>query len=219
MSRCYRPEDWIGPRAIAFVRARQGGGGSGGGPWGGPGGGRGPWGGPGGGRGHWGGPGGGRGRRRRGDARIALLLLLAEEPRNGYQLIQEIEQRSDGQWRPSSGSVYPALSQLEDEGLIRGAVGQDTGRVFELTDAGRAYLVERGDQPAPWEAEENPAEGALADFRRAVISAGKASWQVAQDGDEQQIAKATELLADTRRALYRLLAGEDRPGEDTAAQE
>src|SRR5580693_147891 len=124
MSRCYRPEDWIGPRAIAFVRARQGGGG--------PGGGRGPWGGPGGGRGHWGGPGGGRGRRRRGDVRIALLLLLAEQPRNGYQLIQEIEERSDGQWRPSSGSVYPALSQLEDEGLIRSTDGAETGRAFEL---------------------------------------------------------------------------------------
>ena len=60
-------------------------------------------------------------RARRGDVRAALLVLLAEEPRNGYQLMQEIEQRSDGVWRPSPGSVYPALQQLEDEGLIANA--------------------------------------------------------------------------------------------------
>ena len=70
------------------------------------------------------GPGFGRGpRARRGDVRAALLVLLAEEPRNGYGLMQEIEARSDGAWRPSPGSVYPALSQLEDEGLVqRGGV-------------------------------------------------------------------------------------------------
>src|SRR5919199_474312 len=73
------------------------------------------------------GPGGpgprGRGprRARRGDIRSAILLLLAEEPRNGYGLMQEVEERSDGMWRPSPGSVYPALSQLEDEGLVRAA--------------------------------------------------------------------------------------------------
>src|SRR4051812_18292331 len=62
----------------------------------------------------------GRGRRaRRGDIRAAALLLLSDEPRNGYQLMQEIEERSGGIWRPSPGSVYPALAQLEDEGLVR----------------------------------------------------------------------------------------------------
>src|SRR5215210_86537 len=63
-------------------------------------------------------------RARRGDVRAALLVLLAEEPRNGYQLMQEIEERSDGVWRPSPGSVYPALQQLEDEGLVRVAPGE-----------------------------------------------------------------------------------------------
>src|SRR5437588_10911522 len=62
--------------------------------------------------------GGGRGRKRRGDVRAALLLLLAEEPRNGYQLMQAIEERSGGRWRPSPGSIYPSLAQLEDEGLV-----------------------------------------------------------------------------------------------------
>src|SRR3954454_20569158 len=94
----------------------------------------------------------GRGRKaRRGDIRTAALLLLAEEPRNGYQIMQEIEERSDGVWRPSPGSVYPALAQLEDEGLIR-SEEFDGRKLFALTDEGRAHVQERGaDKPAPWE--------------------------------------------------------------------
>src|SRR5215218_1395418 len=89
-------------------------------------------------------------RKRRGDVRTALLLLLAEEPRNGYGLMQEIEDRSEGAWRPSPGSVYPALQQLEDEGLVRGTE-VDGRKAFELTDAGRAHVAQRPDDaPAPW---------------------------------------------------------------------
>src|SRR5215212_9377682 len=86
--------------------------------------------------GPWGFPGHRGPRARRGDVRAALLVLLAEEPRNGYQLMQEIEHRSDGTWRPSPGSVYPALQQLEDERLVVTAE-HDGNRVFEITDAGR----------------------------------------------------------------------------------
>src|SRR5271165_6265224 len=111
-----------------------------------------------GGRGDWGGFGPGprgprgRGRKaRRGDIRTAALLLLAEEPRNGYQIMQEVEERSDGAWRPSPGSVYPALQQLEDEGLIR-SEEIDGRKLFRLTDAGEAQLKDRGEEaPAPWE--------------------------------------------------------------------
>src|SRR5215216_2514776 len=98
------------------------------------------------------GPGFGRGpRARRGDVRAALLVLLAEEPRNGYGLMQEIERRSGGVWRPSPGSVYPALQQLEDEGLVRAA--EDGGRKqYELTDEGRAYVeANRETLAAPWD--------------------------------------------------------------------
>src|SRR5579875_1416932 len=99
------------------------------------------------------GPGGHRGRRRRGDVRLALLMLLSlESPLNGYQLMQGLEERSDGRWRPSPGSVYPALQQLEDEGLIRAVQTEgESGRAFELTDAGRGHLAERGEQKPPWE--------------------------------------------------------------------
>src|SRR3954447_5405451 len=101
----------------------------------------------------FGGHGHGRGRRaRRGDVRAAVLVLLDEQARNGYQLIQEIEQRSGGMWRPSPGSVYPALQQLEDEGLVR-AQEVDGKRSFRLTDEGTKYVEEHGERlAAPWDA-------------------------------------------------------------------
>ncbi len=193
------PSDWAYESrsvGLGFLRRRYRG------PFGGRGGmfGRGPFGGP-------FGPGfGGRGRRRRGDVRTALLLLLAEGPRNGYQLMQTLEERTGGRWRPSPGSVYPALAQLEDEGLVRSVEGE-SGRTFEITDAGRQHVAERGEQTPPWEAEAE-ADDAFHAYRHAIVSTAKAAWQVAQDGDEKQLAKATELLNETRRGLYRLLAGD-----------
>ena len=101
--------------------------------------------------------GGGRRRRmRRGDVRAAMLVLLDEQPHTGYRLIEEIERRSSGAWRPSPGSVYPTLAQLEDEGLVRAEEGE--GRMpFTLTDAGKAYVAEnREELGEPWA---KPAEG------------------------------------------------------------
>src|SRR5512144_962499 len=117
----------------------------------------GPFGGPG-----WGPHRRGSGRARRGDVRLALLRLLAEEPRNGYQLMQAIEQRSEGLWRPSPGSVYPTLAQLEDEGLIRSAES-DGARRFELIDAGREHLDARADEPDPWQPAAEHADNPLAE--------------------------------------------------------
>src|SRR5690349_3515506 len=103
--------------------------------------------------GGFGGRGGGRrgGRGGRGDVRAAVLLLLAEEPMHGYQLIQQITERSDGVWTPSPGSVYPALSQLEDEGLV--SFDRVEGRkTASLTDDGRRYVEEhRGELGSPWD--------------------------------------------------------------------
>jgi len=170
-----------------------------GGPFGGPG----PFG---------GGRGRGGGRARRGDVRLGLLLLLAEEPRNGYQLMQTIEERSGGRWRPSPGSVYPTLSQLEDEGLIR-ATEADGARQFEITDAGREHLATRSEEPPPWEASEQSGGHALPELAPLMVQIGKAAWQVAQVGNERQTARAIELLTETRRALYRILA-DDGDGEE-----
>ena len=89
----------------------------------------------------------GRGpRARKGDVRAAILDLLDEGGQwNGYQLIQEIAGRTSGVWRPSAGSVYPALQQLEDEGLIA-PEGEGRRRMYALTDAGRAYAEEHADE-------------------------------------------------------------------------
>jgi DNA-binding PadR family transcriptional regulator len=172
----------------------------------------GPFGGPG-----WGPHRRGSGRARRGDVRLALLRLLAEEPRNGYQLIQAIEERSEGLWRPSPGSVYPTLAQLEDEGLIRSAAAEAIRR-FEITDAGREHLDTRADEPDPWQPAAEDSESPLTEFAPLVIQIGKATFQVASVGDRAQRTKAKALLAETRRALYRILA-EDAQGYDTDEDE
>ena len=167
----------------------------------------GPFGGPG-----WGPHRRGRGRARRGDVRLALLRLLAEEPRNGYQLIQAIEERSGGFWRPSPGSVYPTLAQLEDEGLIR-SVEADGARRFEITEAGREQLDGRRDEPDPWESSDEEGDNPLSELAPLVIQIGKATFEVASVGDRAQREKARTLLQDTRRALYRILADDAHPAE------
>src|SRR6185312_5283845 len=87
----------------------------------------------------------GRGRAGRGDVRAAIISLLSEEPRNGYQIIQEINERTGGLWRASSGSVYPAISQLEDEGLIEPTDGNGR-KLFALTEAGREHAERNAEQ-------------------------------------------------------------------------
>lgn len=165
--------------------------------------------------GGWGGPPFGvggfrRGRKaRRGDVRTAVLLLLAEEPRNGYQLMQELEERSGGAWRPSAGSIYPALQLLEDEGLIR-SEQVDGRKLLHLTDAGRALVEQRGeDQPAPWD----ELAGDVSDDAKALMKVAReamiAAAQVMQTGSESQRAQARSLLVDVRRDLYRILAEGD----------
>jgi DNA-binding PadR family transcriptional regulator len=158
------------------------------------------------------------GRARRGDVRLALLRLLAEEPANGYQLMQTIEERSGGRWRPSPGSVYPTIAQLEDEGLVR-SIESEGSRQLEITDAGRAHLETRAGEPDPWTADDEAGEDALTELGPIIIGLGKAAWQVASVGTPGQRARALELLAETQRGLYRILAEEPEegagdPGED-----
>jgi DNA-binding PadR family transcriptional regulator len=169
------------------------------------------------------GPGGGRGPRgrgrkaRRGDIRTAALLLLSEEPRNGYQIMQEVEERSDGVWRPSPGSTYPALQQLEDEGLIR-AQELDGRKLFQLTDAGREYVKERGeDKPAPWEQMSDDVSDQAHELGRLIREVASAFTQVVKTGSEAQMGEARKVLTRTRKDLYRILADGDSGEGDSEA--
>lgn len=176
------------------------------------------------GRGDHGGPPFGRGPGRgfgrgprvgRGDVRLALLALLAEGPRHGYQLIQEIGERSGGVWQPSPGSVYPALQLLEDEGLIR-AEQAEARRVFQLTDAGRTYSKEHAEELAGvWGAVTGTVDDSLVELRDLFMQVGAAVRQVAHAGSRAEIAEARQLLINTRRQLYRILADAEPAGKPT----
>jgi DNA-binding PadR family transcriptional regulator len=167
---------------------------------------------------------GARGPRvRRGDVRVAILAVLAEEPLNGYQVIGQIADRTGGAWRPSPGSVYPTISQLEDEGLIE-SDDERGRRTLRLTDAGRDYLSEHTDEVAEvWAPFDGEGKGAKSDKDDATptdYSALKpelgrvmnAVWQIISTGSDRQRRAAVGVLVETRRGLYGILA--DHPGDE-----
>lgn len=151
---------------------------------------------------------GGRGPRgrRRGDIRIALLAALGDGPAHGYELIQRLDERTGGRWKPSPGSVYPTLQMLEEEGLVRGA-DQDGKRVFTITEAGQAALAERAEQagglPPFLDGEGGSAHG---DLRRSAMQLMMAAKQVGMAGSDEHLASAKAIVDDARRKLYQLLA-------------
>jgi DNA-binding PadR family transcriptional regulator len=204
---------WPGPPPEFFEegpggpRGRRGGRG-GPGPFGGP-----PFGGP-------MGPRFTRGPRvRRGDVRAAALSLLTEGPRNGYQIIQEISERTDGVWRPSPGSVYPALQQLEDEALIRAETGESGRKAFALTDEGRAYTESHADElAASWDAVTGSVDDGEVQLRQLIRQVMVAVSQVSQAGSAAQVKQAGKVLNDTRRSLYRILAADEDEEEGTPEQ-
>jgi DNA-binding PadR family transcriptional regulator len=156
---------------------------------------------------------GGRPRVGKGDVRAAILLLLAEEPLHGYQLIQRIEERSGGVWRPSPGSVYPALQLLEDEALVRSE--QEEGRrVFHLTEAGTVYVTEqRAELEAARDAVTDRANPRAQVFQELVHQLAVAVDQVTQVGTPAQLDAAQEALVALRRQLYRILADDLSPSD------
>jgi DNA-binding PadR family transcriptional regulator len=166
-----------------------------------------PWaaGGP---RGGWRGP-----KARRGDVRAAILAVLAEQPMNGYQLIQEIAERSGGMWKPSPGSIYPTLQQLEDEGLVT-ADAESGRRTFTLTDEGTAYVADHAEEvSAPWEAMTAPADDDESGLKPLIGQVAAAMWQILAVGNSDQQARARAGLIDLRRTLYAILAEDDAGDE------
>ena len=150
---------------------------------------------------------------RRGDVRTAILALLAEEPMHGYQIIGQLGERSGGMWRPSAGSVYPTLQQLEDEGLVKG-VESDGRTVYTLTEIGKTAAEGASKGPLPWKMPGSDEQVGVYDVFRSLAAAVA---QVSQVGSPETKEKARDILIEARRSLYRLLAEDDRsestPGE------
>ncbi len=144
------------------------------------------------------------GRERRGNVRAAILALLVERPMHGYEMIKELDSRTGGVWRPSPGSVYPTLQLLEDEGLI---TSEETGgrKRFSLTDDGRAE-AEAAAADAPWNEFSAETVSSGQDTKEAIWGIMNALRQIGFNGDREQWQRAVEVLNETKRKLYAILA-------------
>jgi DNA-binding PadR family transcriptional regulator len=152
-----------------------------------------------------GGRGRGRHRVRRGDVRSAILALLDDRPMHGYEMIQELEERTGGRWTPSAGSIYPTLQLLEDEGLVT-AEEVEGRKVYSLTDAGKEAAPDRTEGGRPWE--QGDEDSPRFEARKEMFKLMGAAKQLARTDDDEQLTKAAEILKDARRKLYGLLAEE-----------
>ncbi len=157
----------------------------------------------------------GRKRARRGSVGRAVLTLLAESPKHGYELITALEERSGGRWKPSPGAIYPALHRLEHRGLIT-SEELDGKRRYSLTDEGRelaAKLADEGED-APWD-DEGPTRGG--ELRRALAELTGPTRQIGRFGSPDQVAKAAAVLRSATGSLYQILA--DGPSDDAVADD
>jgi DNA-binding PadR family transcriptional regulator len=153
------------------------------------------------------GRGGGRHRARRGAVPIAIFTLLEERPMHGYEIITELEARSDGRWRPSAGSIYPTLDKLEARGAITSSE-VDGKRQFALTDRGRQMLADirsaqDGDEPAPWN---HSGTGGRGDLRRLTSELAGQIRQIARFGTSDLHDTATVVPESANRRFYAILA-------------
>ncbi|HXY72359.1 MAG TPA: PadR family transcriptional regulator [Actinomycetota bacterium] len=148
------------------------------------------------------------GRARRGDVRAAILMLLAERPMHGYEIIQEVGGRTGGVWEPSPGSVYPTLQMLEDEGLVTAQESEGRKR-YALTEQGKAEAERRSTDPAPWDEVTRGASSATMDVRRLGFQIFGAVKQIGETGTEQQLQSVVEILTETRKRLYKILAEDE----------
>ncbi|HVC07901.1 MAG TPA: PadR family transcriptional regulator [Solirubrobacterales bacterium] len=147
-------------------------------------------------------------RARRGDVRAAILALLAERPMHGYEMIKEIEERTEGAWTPSAGSIYPTLQLLEDEELISGQEIEGKRR-FTLTEAGAAEQAEKAGERTPWDAvraDAAPEQILLAESMKKLHHAIRQAFTAADQGQQKRV---QQLLDETRRKIYAILAEEN----------
>jgi DNA-binding PadR family transcriptional regulator len=146
------------------------------------------------------------GRARRGMIKAAVFAALAEEPMHGYQIMQRIEELSGGAWRPSPGSVYPTLQELEDRDLVKSEEVEGK-RIYSLTETGAAEADKLRDVEGnlPWMTAEGPA-GTRMKLRQAIGGLAAAARQVGMSGSDDMVEKTLAILADARKRIYALLA-------------
>ena len=141
-------------------------------------------------------------RMGRGDVRTTVLALLLEQPMHGYQIIREIERRSGGSWKPSAGSVYPALQLLADEGLI--SAEESNGRkTYSLTPEGEDAAA---DAEVPWTEEPEERGRPHGALPKSAFELAQAASQVGRSGTPEQIEQAVTVLDEARRRIYAILA-------------
>jgi DNA-binding PadR family transcriptional regulator len=143
-------------------------------------------------------------RAGRGEVRSAILALLAERPMHGYQIINEIEERSHGSWKPSAGSVYPALQLLADEGLV--SAEESNGRkIYSLTEAGREEVA-GADASTLWDSTGPATSTGFTALPKAGVELAQAASLVGRTGSAKQVQEAVTVLDEARRRLYAILA-------------
>ena len=145
----------------------------------------------------------GQGTVRRGEIRPLILGVLEARPMHGYEVIQELEARSGGRWRPSAGSVYPTLQQLTDEGLVT-SEEVDGRRTYTLTESGRKAAEAASASQPTWDQAADES-----DVRQVAMEVVRAAMQVQSVGSDGARREATQLLTETRRRLYRILADDE----------
>lgn len=164
------------------------------------------------GSGHWGWYGSrhprrGMRRMRRGILKFALLKLLEELPRHGYDLIRAVREKG---WGAGAGSVYPLLAALESAGLIAGREEGDR-RVYDITEKGRQVLGERAadlERLLHEEGEEEAEDESFAQLRDCADKLMRAISQLGPTTKPETIGHACELLKDARKKIYELLSEE-----------
>ena len=142
---------------------------------------------------------------RRGEVRTALLIALLDGPGHGYELIQLLETKTEGRWRPSPGSVYPSLQMLADEGMAT-ASDIDGKRVYEITDEGRTAAEEHiATKGYPWVAMDE-GRGDQRGLMSAMKDLAVAAKMVGMSGSPEDIERASVILNKARKDLYGILA-------------
>jgi DNA-binding PadR family transcriptional regulator len=162
---------------------------------------------------------GGRGRMRRGDIRTAILAVLTESPGHGYDIMSRLQEKSGGMWRPSAGSVYPTLQQLEDEGLVTVAEtpldGGGGKRVYTVTEEGAAEAERRIEEAGgePW-ATDSGAGVHPGHLFRSIGTLTMAAKQIVAAGTAGQLAAAVKVTDNARKELYRILGDDDLTADE-----